>query len=160
MDDLDKEIIYILQQDSKITNAQLAKEIGLSPSSTLERVRRLESSGIITGYSLILDKEKLGIECGFLVYIKLTSIHKETVENFIDIIKDIPQIVEAYKVSGNADFILKIYCNKISDFEYLISEVLSEIEEIKDIRSEIILDTIKEKEPLPISNREELGEYV
>ncbi|MCP3659632.1 MAG: Lrp/AsnC family transcriptional regulator [Bacteroidetes bacterium] len=158
MDDLDKEIIYILQQDSKITNAQLAKEIGLSPSSSLERVRRLESNGIIKGYSLILDKEKIGIECGFLVYIKLISIHKDTVENFIDIIKDIPQITEAHKISGIADFVLKVYCSRVADFEYLISEVLGEIEEIKEVRSEIILDTIKEKEPLPINS--EVTEYI
>ncbi len=157
MDDLDKEIIYILQEDSKITNAQLAKEIGLSPSSTLERVRRLESTGIIKGYSLILDKEKIGLGCSFFIYIKLTSIQKETVDNFIDIIKEIPEIVEAHKITGIADFLLKVYCNKVSDYDYLITEIFSDIEEIREMRSEIILDTIKEKGALPIYK--EMVEY-
>lgn len=159
MDDLDKEIIYILQQDSKITNAQLAKEIGLSPSSTLERVRRLESSGIIKGYSLILDKNKIGLECSFLVYIKLNSLNKENIDNFIDNIEEISEIVEAHKITGIADFILKIYCKKITDFDYLISNVFSEIEEIKEIRSELILDTIKENKGVPV-NYQEIAEYV
>ncbi len=128
MDDIDRNILDILQQNSKISNVQLAEEMNLAPSTTLERVKKLESLGIIKGYSIILDKEKIGIKYSFILFIKLGNLHKKVVESFITYIREIPEITEMYRISGNNHFMAKLYCKSV----YHYNEVMSEIYDYKE----------------------------
>ena len=105
IDKIDKKILEILQRNAKITNAQLSKEIGLSPAPTLERVRKLESKGIISGYNAKLDMSKIGLGVSTFVMVTLKGHNKKNLVSFLDKIKD----VKRFQIkSGTILFILEL----------------------------------------------------
>ncbi len=144
MDEIDKQILTLLQEDSKITNAQLAKEISLSPASTLERVRKLEINEFIQQYTIKINKKKLNIIYSFLVYVKLNLQTEEVLNNFIDKIQDIPEVIKGYHTSGHADFILEISTIDTESYTNLIIQQLSRIEGVKSIKGDLIFKKVKD----------------
>ena len=108
LDSTDRKILDILQSNAKITNAQLAQEIGLSPAPTLERVKKLENAGVIKSYHAILDTEVVGLGVNTFVMVSLKGHNKENIEKFIQSIDRIEEIIECHHVTGSSDFILKI----------------------------------------------------
>jgi Lrp/AsnC family leucine-responsive transcriptional regulator len=150
LDHIDKKILEILQKDGKITNAQLSKEIGLSPAPTLERVKKLESNGIIKSYHAVLDKEKLGIGVTVFVLITLSSHKLSQINSFAEKMNMIEEVVECYHITGQADFLLKILTKDIPTYQKLILEKLSKIEEIGSMQSMISLASFKESKVLPL----------
>jgi DNA-binding Lrp family transcriptional regulator len=150
LDHIDKKILEILQKDGKITNAQLSKEIGLSPAPTLERVKKLESNGIIKSYHAVIDKEKLGIGVTVFVLITLSSHKLSQINSFAEKMNMIEEVVECYHITGQADFLLKILTKDIPTYQKLILEKLSKIEEIGSMQSMISLASFKESKVLPL----------
>jgi len=150
LDEIDRLILEKLQFDSKITNAQLAKEIGLSPAPTLERVKKLETFGFIKSYHAIVDSEKIGL--GVTTYVQVTLIsHKKSVINtFIKKINQIPNVMECHHMTGAADFLLKISAKDIPAYQRLMLDEVSEIEEIDHMQSMIVLSTFKRNPVLPM----------
>ena len=120
LDYKDKHLLEELQKNSRITNAELAKRIGLSPSSTLERVKKLEISGFIDKYIAILNPRKAGYSCFTFVEVKLARHGETPVENFISSIALIPEVLECHHITGEADFLLKVVTKDIPAYEELI----------------------------------------
>ena len=108
IDRTDKKILEILQKNAKITNAKLSHEIGLSPAPTLERVRKLEARGIISGYHAKLNMSKVGLGVSTFVMVSLKGHNKKNIDSFLDKIKDVENIVECHHITGSGDFILRI----------------------------------------------------
>jgi Lrp/AsnC family leucine-responsive transcriptional regulator len=108
LDPTDRKILEILQADSNITNAQLSQEIGLSPAPTLERVKKLENSGIIKSYHAVVDMAAVGLGVSTFVMVSLKGHNKENIAKFVSAIQTIEEVVECHHVTGQADFILKI----------------------------------------------------
>ena len=106
LDKTDRKILDILQSNAKITNAQLAQEIGLSPAPTLERVKKLENSGIIRSYHAKLDAETVGLGVNTFVMVSLKGHNKDNIEKFVTSIDEIEEIIECHPVTGSSDFIL------------------------------------------------------
>lgn len=150
LDKIDRKILALLQENSNITNATLAKEIGLSPAPTLERVKKLETSGIIKSYHAILDKEKVGLGVTTFVQVSLISHKKEHIEAFIAKVNKIDNIVECHYMTGAADFLIKIVAEDINSYQKLMSEKMSEITEVDHMQSIIVLTTYKDSKVLPI----------
>lgn len=149
-DATDLQILKKLQENGKITNLQLSEEIGLSPAPTLERVRKLEQSGIITGYHATVNETALGM--GIMAFIQL-SLGRQVdnfINNFSDQIGDIEEIVECYQVTGTCDFLLKVMVKDIPAFENLISNKLSKIEEIGNMQTMVILGQPKNTRVVPL----------
>lgn len=144
LDGIDRSILKILQKDAKITNAQLAKEIGLSPAPTLERVRKLEASGIILSYKAILNPELLGMGVGVFLQISLSSHKKHQIKSFIDKMNAIEQVVECHHITGAGDFLIKILTRDIKSYHDFILDHLIEVEEIGNMQSMMILKTYKQ----------------
>lgn len=151
LDLIDKKILEILQKDGKITNAQLSKDIGLSPAPTLERVKKLETSGLIKSYHAELDKEKIGIGVTVFVLISLSSHKLNQISSFAEKMNKIDAVVECYHITGQGDFLLKILAKDIPSYQKLILEELSQIEEIGNMQSMISLSSFKESKVLPLS---------
>ena len=150
LDKIDKKILIILQRNAKITNSKLSKEIGLSPAPTLERVRKLESNGIISGYHAKLDKSKLGLGVSTFVMVSLKVHNKKNLLSFLDKIKDLENVVECHHITGSADFILKVVAENIESYQDLMLEKINEIDVADSFQSLVILSTFKDNKVIPI----------
>lgn len=150
LDKIDLKILKILQENAKITNLQLSAEIGLSPAPTLERVKKLESAKLIKGYYTQVNEEVLGIGIKAIIQITLTRQLENAISNFKKEIGKIPEIMECYQVTGNADYVLIALLKDIRDFENLISQRLSKVEEIGQMQTMVILSKVKDSKLLPL----------
>jgi len=144
LDSIDKKILEILQKDGNITNAQLAKEIGLSPAPTLERVKKIEQSGLVKSYHARLDVNALGLGVTTFVLISLSSHKIGQIDQFVKKIIAIDEVIECYHITGNGDFLVKILVQDIPSYHKLILDKLTQIEEIGNMSSMIVLSGYKE----------------
>lgn len=151
LDEVDIHILALLQTDGRITNADLAKKVGLSPPSVLQRVRALEKAGLIRGYFAVLDAERLGLKITALAMVSLSLHQEQPIERFRRSVMDIPEILECYHVSGEFDFLLKIVVRDIRGYEQLIREKLSKIKGIGQIKTSFVLATTKHTTQIPLS---------
>lgn len=150
LDQIDKHILEILQANAKITNSQLATEIGLSPAPTLERVRKLENGGLIKSYHAEIDVKQMGLGTGVFVLISLSAHKKSQIMSFVDKINKIPEVIECHHITGSGDFLLKILTRDLSSYQQLILNTLADIDEIGNMQSMMILSTFKESKVMPI----------
>ena len=135
-DKIDRSILEILQSNAKITNAQLSKDIGLSPAPTLERVKKLEQSGIIKSYHAKLDPEKIGLGVSTFVLVSLIGHNKGNIDAFMKEINLIQEVIECHHVTGAGDFMLKIISKDISTYQKLMLEKINEIEKVVKEKSQ------------------------
>ncbi|HWA83274.1 MAG TPA: Lrp/AsnC family transcriptional regulator, partial [Fimbriimonadaceae bacterium] len=143
-------LLKLLQEDCRITNADLAKRVGLSPPSVLQRVRALERAGLIKGYTAILDAEKLGLRIAAFAAISL-SLHQDMpIERFRRSIQEIEEVQECYHVSGEYDFLLKIVVRDMRAYETLIREKISRIRGIRQINSSFVFGVTKQTTAIPL----------
>lgn len=150
LDEIDRKILEILQSNAKITNAQLSKDIGLSPAPTLERVKKLETSGVIKSYHATLDTDVLGLGVQTFVQVSLKGHNKNNIDIFIKEINKIPEVIECHHTTGTGDFILKIISKDIQSYQKLMLEKVSDIEVVDGLQSLIILSTFKNSKTMPI----------
>jgi len=144
MDEIDKYILNLLQEDSKITNLQLSKEINLSPASTLERVRKLEAKEIIQKYTVKVNEDKLNFQYSFFVYVKLNLSSETILTSFIDSIQEIPEVVEAYQITGKTNFLLRIITRDAEEYTKVLLEKLSILKGVDSIYGDLVLKKIKD----------------
>jgi Lrp/AsnC family leucine-responsive transcriptional regulator len=150
LDKIDLEILRILQEDGRITNADLAKAIKLSPPSTLQRVRQLEQAGAIRGYTAVLDAEKLGLKLTVICQVTLSLHQERAIERFVRSIEEIPEVIECYNTSGTTDYYLKILARDMKHYESLVRERLSRISGVGHINSSFVLAKHKQTMMLPL----------
>ena len=149
IDATDLKILKELQKNSKITNVELSKKIGLSPAPTLGRVQKLEKGDYIHSYHAAVNAPLLGLGFTALIQVSLTRQVKNAISNFMDQINNIDEIVECYQLTGDFDYQLKIIVKDIPAFDYLISEKLSLIEEIGQMQTLVVLSQKKKSFVLP-----------
>ena len=149
LDKIDRKIIKILQDNSKITNLDLSKKINLSPAPTLERVKKLEQSGIIKSYHAEVDPNSIGLNVKTFVLVSLAWKKEHALDAFIEKIQEIPEITECYIITGEADFLIKIVCADIPTYEQLLFKTLSQIDEIERLKTLVTLSTVKDAKVLP-----------
>ncbi|HAR20136.1 MAG TPA: AsnC family transcriptional regulator [Cytophagales bacterium] len=150
LDKIDRKILEILQLDAKITNAQLSKEIGLSPAPTLERVKKLETSGLIKSYHAQLDTQMIGLGVSIYILISLSSHKMNQINSFVEKIKKLPEVIECHHITGSGDFLLKVLTSDIPSYQKLILDKLSQIEEIGNMQSMVVLANYKQSRVIPI----------
>ena len=144
LDSIDKKILEILQKDGNITNAQLAKEIGLSPAPTLERVKKLEQAKLIKSYHAKLDTANLGLGVTTFLLITLSSHKINQINTFVEKITTLDEVMECYHITGSGDFLVKILVEDIATYHKLILEKLTQIEEVGNMSSMIVLYNYKD----------------
>lgn len=150
LDNTDILILKTLNQNSNITTKELAKIVSLSPTPVFERVKRLENEGYIKKYIAVLDAEKLNK--GFIVFcnIKLKRHNKEIGNNFVSDIMQIEEIAECYNISGDFDFLLKIYAKDMHHYQDIVFNKLGSVESIGSTHSTFVMSEIKASFTLPI----------
>ena len=150
IDNIDRKILRMLQENSKITNSYLSKQIGLSPAPTLERVRKLEKKGIISGYHAQLNLSKIGLGVSTFVLVSLKGHNKKNINIFLDKINKVNNVIECHHITGTGDFILKVVSENIASYQKLMLDKISEIESTDSLQSMVILSTFKQETQLVV----------
>jgi Lrp/AsnC family leucine-responsive transcriptional regulator len=150
LDATDKKILDILQVDGRITNAKLASMIGISPPAMLERVRRLEASGVISQYVALVDREKVGLGVMAIVSVSLAIHELSSVDLFREKLLALDEVLECHQVTGEDDFILKVALESINTYSDFAMHKLAAIPGIQNFKSAFILSTIKNSTSFPI----------
>ena len=143
LDDIDKKILNILQENGRITNAELAGRVGMSPPPMLERVKKLEKKGIIKKYVTLLDPESIGKGTMALVSGSLDRHHIKSIDQFTRAIEKLPEVMECYHITGEEDYILKVAINDIREYEDFVLKKLTKIQAINKIKTSFVLSTVK-----------------
>ena len=146
LDDADRRILNRLRLDARITNSALAAEVGLSPSACLRRLRLLESEGIISGYRAVLNAEQLGIELEAIVHLSLRQDVEDWHETFIKKVQGWPEVASAYVITGASNYVLRVQARNLKHFSDFIVNHLNRTAGVMDIRSEIVLQKIKDRD--------------
>jgi Lrp/AsnC family transcriptional regulator, leucine-responsive regulatory protein len=143
LDIIDRKILTILQQDGRITNAKLASEVGLSPPAVLERVRRLEASGVIDRYVAILDRAQAGFTIQTIVMVCLSHHQISSLETVKERLTRMDEVLEVHQLTGEVDFLLKVAVKDMAGYTDFVNNKLSGIPGIQNVKTSFILATLK-----------------
>lgn len=152
LDAFDRKILAALQRDGRLSNVQLAEEIGLSPSPCLRRVRMLEDAGVIRGYQAILDRDEVGLGMTIFVGIKVERHTDERAEAFRQAVTALPEVISAFLVSGESDFLLQVVVPDLRAYDRFVTGKLLKLPGVSDIRSNFAINTVKAPGPLPLGH--------
>lgn len=150
LDAIDRRILAVLQEDGRVTNAELAERIHLSASACLRRVRRLEDEGVIDRYVMLVDPDALGRGSSIFVEITLASQSEDALDAFERAVAHSPDVMECYLMAGDADYILRVAGSDVRDYERIHKEHLSRLPGVARIRSSFALRTVCKKTAYPV----------
>jgi Lrp/AsnC family transcriptional regulator len=150
LDPFEKKIIRELQRDASLTTAQVAERVGLSPSPCWRRIDRLERDGYIRGRVAAIDRRKVGLNALIFAQVKLNAHGRANLDEFSEAIRGFPEVLDAYVLMGNMDFMLRIVAKDIDAYERFFFERLSKLPGVQEINSTVALSEIKSTNELPI----------
>jgi Lrp/AsnC family transcriptional regulator, leucine-responsive regulatory protein len=142
-DELDRLILIELQEDARISNAELARRVQLSPPATLARIRRLEESGLIQGYTAILDRKLLGYDLMCFINVNLQVHNTEQLYAFRSAIRVIPRVLECHHTTGDYDYLLKVVARDTADLEDFLVNQLTPAPGVARIHTSVVLSETK-----------------
>jgi DNA-binding Lrp family transcriptional regulator len=152
IDSFDVKLLAALQDDASLTNAALAEIIGLSQSQVSRRRIALEEAGVIKGYRAILDADRIDLKLLVFIHVSLDTHSRDNARLFQKLVSDSPNIVEAYSLTGEADYLLKLQVRDLGELSRIINDVLLPHPAVARVRSEIALQTLKKPAPLPLQH--------
>ncbi|MEN8197827.1 MAG: Lrp/AsnC family transcriptional regulator [Pseudomonadota bacterium] len=142
LDATDRKILNLLQHDGRMTNAQLAEQVNLSPSACHRRVSRLEEEGVIAGYAMLVNQEAIGLGTSVIVEVSLDSQAEEFLNNFENAVRNVPAVMECYLMAGDADYVVRVAVADVADYERIHKEYLSRLPHVARIRSIFVMRTV------------------
>ena len=149
LDAIDRKILTCLQANSRSSLQEIGTTVGLSASPCWGRIKKMEEAGVIEGYTVRLNPQAIGFADTVLVQVTLDSHSDNTLEKFGEVLRSIPEVVEAHLVSGDYDYLLRVVVRDTRDYERLLREKLYKIKGIRHSRSSFVLRTLK-KADLPL----------
>ena len=149
-DKYDKLILHALQTDGRISNVHLAEKVSLSESACLRRVRALEESGFIDRYAALLSQPKVGLPGSVFVHIGLQREEESELAAFEDAVKNIPEVMECYLMTGEFDYLLRVVVSDMADFERLHRDSLTRLPGVARVNSSVTIRTVQKKTELPL----------
>ena len=150
LDAIDRRILLALQRDGRLQNVELAKQVGLSPSPCLRRVRLLEEAGVIERYVALLNASKIGMGLTVFVRVWLTGQDAETVDRFTECVKNLPEVVECHLMAGDCDFLLRVVAADLDAYRRFQIEHLTRIKGVQSVKTDIPMQKIKLSTELPL----------
>ncbi|MDG2027577.1 MAG: Lrp/AsnC family transcriptional regulator [Acidimicrobiales bacterium] len=142
LDATDRNLLRLLQADARMTNAALAEEVHLSPSACLRRVRRLEESGVVTGYVAVLDRTMIGRGTSVFVEITLSSQQEDLLDEFETAVRDVPEVLSCHLMAGNSDYLVHVAADDVADYERIHRTYLALLPHVAQLRSSFALRTV------------------
>lgn len=150
MDNIDKKIIRELQLNARISNEELAEKVNLSASPCLRRVRKLESSGVLIGYTAVVDQVLCGLGMNVFLSVRLEKPDKEIMKNFEQAVSELDEVLECYLMTGSRDYLLKVVSNDLKSYEAFIRDKFSNLPGISSIESSFAFGHVKQQQFMPI----------
>lgn len=150
IDNTDRKILSLLQSNARMSNAELADKVNLSPTPCLRRLRKLEGSGLIRHYTAMLDQKQLGFTVSAYVFVNLEKNTKDNGRTFETAIGLLPEVLECSVVAGRHDYVLKVVARSLEDYDRFMKESLAEVTPIADLESMIILNQSLFRSGLPV----------
>ena len=150
LDDTDRRLLKTLQDDGRITNADLAKSCHLSPAACHDRVRRLRERGVITGYAAVLDPAK--VERALLIFVEVRLEHttRADFDAFAEAVERVPEILECHMVAGGFDYLVKARVKDMQAYRAFLGDVIVALPGVRETRTYAVLEEIKHTSALPL----------
>lgn len=150
LDKVDIQILRTLQQNARLTTKELAARVSLSSTPVFERLKRLETGGYIKRYMAVLDAEKLNQ--GFVVFcnVKMSSMSRDIASSFAERMRQTPEVVECYNISGSFDYLLKIHAPNMKYYQEFILNILGTVEHLGSLESVFVMDVVKQEYGIPL----------
>jgi DNA-binding Lrp family transcriptional regulator len=149
IDQVDGKILELLQKNSRISNQEIANQVGSSVSSVWRRINALEEAGVIQGYGLTVSPEKMGYQETILLQISLQRHSDDYIEQFIHLVESIPEILECYATTGEYDYVLKVLATDMRAFHRFVRNSLMRQPFISKTYSQVVMDKIKFQKAIP-----------
>ena len=150
MDEIDREILLLLQQDASLTARELAEHVGLTPTPCWRRVQNLEAAGVITGRVALLDPAAINLDVTALVQIRTNNHTADWLERFHRAIDALPEVVEAYRTSGEIDYMLRVVVPSIDAYDGFYRRLIDAID-LYDVRTIFVMEKMKQTTALPLT---------
>jgi Lrp/AsnC family transcriptional regulator len=150
MDKQDRKILELLQKDGALTAAELAERIGLSKAPCWRRIRRLEEEGVIKQTVALLNARHLNLGTTVFVTLKTANHSEAWFEKFVKSVRDIPEVVEIHRMSGDVDYLMRIVVPDIDAYDLVYKRLIASVE-FKDVSASFALETIKYTTALPLN---------
>jgi Lrp/AsnC family leucine-responsive transcriptional regulator len=149
IDEIDLQILNILQQNARTSNAEIARQVEMAPSAVLERIRRLEAKGVIQGYEARINPEALGLPILAFVFVRSTDFDGEA--RTAGLLSEIPEVLEAHHIAGEDCFLLKVRARDTKSLGRLLRDRIGSTGAVESTRTTIVLETVREGARLPLS---------
>jgi len=150
IDDTDRRLLKAIQHNAGLTAQELGDRLNLSASQAGRRRQRLEQAGIVTGARAVVSPETLGLNVQAFVQVQMATHDPDKVRAFTRVVDTRPEIVSAWTLTGEADYLLRVYCTDLGALHRLIHEVILPIPAVARVQSQIVMDQQKPDAPLPI----------
>src|SRR3990167_2181619 len=157
LDAIDARILGRLQEDARLSNVELAQAVGLSPSPCLRRVRELERAGVIRRYVTVLDPQRVGLPVSVFVNVTLEKQVERALGVFEAAVRQRPEVVECYLMTGEADYLLRVVVADLTAYERFLMEHLTRVPGVSSIKSSFALKQVQYRTALPLSQLEAAG---
>ena len=148
IDEMDRRILSLLQQDARLPNAEIARRVGMAPSATLERLRKLEERGVIVGYEARLEARKLGL--GLTAFIFVRAQDKQNEIDTGERLKQHPNVLEVHHIAGEDCYLMKVCAADTEDLGRMLRNEFSNLPGVVSTRTTIVLGTLKESSRIPV----------
>ena len=150
IDQFDRKILALLQDDSRLTNNELSERVNLSASQCSRRRQRLEEEGYIRAYRATLDREKLGFPLVNIITVTLATHNRDNAQRFAALVARLPEVQEAHALTGEMDYILKVVTPDLKSLSAFVNGELLPHESVQHVKTAIVLETLKESASLPL----------
>lgn len=150
LDRTDRAILRELQRDGRLSNVELARRVSLSESACLRRVKRLEEAGVIERYAAVLKQSAVGLPDSVFVDVSLSREQQEDLAAFEEAVRKIPEVMEAWLMSGEYDYLLRVVVADTADYERVHRESITRLPGVARVRSSFALRTVTKKTELPV----------
>jgi DNA-binding Lrp family transcriptional regulator len=151
LDGFDLKILAALQLDGRLTNQELADRVGLSPSQCSRRRSSLEDSGVVMGYRADLDPEKLGLGLTVFTHVSLAAHNPDNARRFAELVRRLEFALEAHALTGDSDYLVKMIVPDLKALSTVINEQLLPHESVANVRTAVVLDTLKNDARMPLA---------
>ena len=152
LDAIDRRILAALQTDGRLSNVALARAVGLSPTPCAERVRALETAGIIRGYATELDAAQLGMSLTVFIEVAIDRTSQDAFDAFRAAVLAIPQVQECHMVAGGFDYLLKVRVQDMAAYRTFLSDALANVPGIRSTHTYPVMESVKESREIDLSH--------
>ena len=152
LDDIDRRILRSLQDNARIPNVDLARQVGLSPSPCSRRVKELEEAGIIRRYATLIDPAAADLPVSVFISVTLDKQIEQDLEVFESAVSDLPEVMECYLMTGDSDYLLRIVVSDLAAYKQFLMDHLTRIPGVSNIRSSFALKQVAYRTALPLSD--------